>query len=170
MSWQDQGRQFHGYFGDGKGTGKQTDSDGGAPPVDAAKAPGKGARIGRVAPAPGADGAPANFSRFFDMLYKPLSDLAKDLGVPEDYILGHAAHESWYLNDHNFALNNPFGFTKAGGRNFSFPSISDAIAAYRRDYGPHISGATSPSDFAERLQGTLNGTRIQGWRKYNTQQ
>ena len=88
--------------------------------------------------------------------------------MPEDYILGHAAAESGWLDNHNLPLNNPFGYTKAGGRNLSFKSIADAVAAYRRDYGPQIQGASNPKDFAERLEGLRNGAPVPGWRRYNT--
>jgi hypothetical protein len=117
---------------------------------------------------PGAANEPRDFKRFFDTVQQPISDLAKELGVPEDYILGHAAAESGWLDNHNFALNNPFGYTRAGGRNLSFSSVADAVAAYRRDYGRQIQDATSPKDFAERLEGELNETPVPGWRRYNT--
>jgi flagellum-specific peptidoglycan hydrolase FlgJ len=119
-------------------------------------------------PAVATDGARPNFARFFDRRYQPLRDLAKELDVPVDYLLAHAAHESGYLDDHNSALNNPFGCTNAGGRNLLFPSIAEAIESYRRDYGPQIKGAASPKDFAEGLEGVLNGTPVPGWRRYNT--
>jgi hypothetical protein len=117
---------------------------------------------------PEKNGAAPNFKRFFDTLENPLRDLAKELGVPEDYLLGHAAHESSYLNDHNFPLNNPFGYTAAGKNNLSFGSIAEAIAAYRDRYGKQIKGATSDKDFAERIQGKLNGKPVPGWYEYNS--
>jgi hypothetical protein len=119
-------------------------------------------------PAPGDPRGPRDFKRFFDTLDRPVSDLAKELGVSEDYILGHAAHESGYLDNHDFPLNNPFGYTKAGGRNLSFPSITAAVAAYRNDYGPQIKGATSAEDFVQRIQSKLNGRSVPGWHVYNT--
>jgi hypothetical protein len=119
-------------------------------------------------PAPAAEGGPRDFNRFFNTVYQPLSDLAKELGVPEDYLLGHAAYESGYLDNHDFPLNNPFGYTKAGGRNLAFRSIAAAVAAYRDDYGTQIRGATSAQDFAERIEGRLAGKPVPGWRKYNS--
>jgi len=119
-------------------------------------------------PASGIKGASPDFNRFFDTLFQPLSDLAKELNVPEDYILGHAAYESGYLGNHDFPLNNPFGYTMAGGPNLSSPSIAAAVAAYRNDYGSQIKDAASARDFVERIEGRLNGNPIPGWRKYNS--
>ena len=113
-------------------------------------------------------GGSPDFKRFFDTLEQRVADLAKELGVPEDYILGHFAWESGYLNDHNVALNNPIGFTAAGKNNLSFASIDDAIKAYRDQYGQQIRGATSAQDFVERLQGKLNGKPVPGWHRYNS--
>jgi hypothetical protein len=117
---------------------------------------------------PGAANGPRDFKRFFDTVYQPLSDLAKELDVPEDYILGHSAYESGYLDNHDFPLNNPFGYTKAGGRNLAFQSIAAAVAAYRKDYGSQIRGAASAKDFVGRIQGMLEGKPVTGWRTYNT--
>jgi hypothetical protein len=101
--------------------------------------------------------------RFFDQLHKPLSDLATRLGVPESYIIGLPAYESGYLDDHNQALNNPFGLTHGGGNNLNFPTVDDAVKNWEKLYGQQVKGATSPEDFVGRLQGKLDGNPVNGW-------
>jgi hypothetical protein len=110
----------------------------------------------------------ADANRFFDQLDGPLSRLAKDLGLPEDYLLGLSAYESAYYNDHNLALNNPLGFTKAGANNIQFKSIHEALAYWKSQYGDQVRGATSAADFAQRLEGVLNGVPVPGWHRYNS--
>lgn len=111
---------------------------------------------------------PSNIDRFFDQLYSPLSRLAQDLGLPESYLLGLSAYESSYLDDHNRALNNPFGVTRAGGNNIQYKSVDDAISYWKSQYGDQVRGATSAQDFAQRLEGVLNGVPVAGWHKYNS--
>jgi hypothetical protein len=56
-------------------------------------------------------------NEFFDTVYAPIHGLAQRLGIDETWLLGLAAHESWYREPHNRALNNPFGVTHGGGPN-----------------------------------------------------
>jgi hypothetical protein len=103
-------------FGEFARATRRTATDAGA-----ASAPAKKGTAGRPpivatgTPAPADPRGPRDFKRFFDTLDRPVSDLAKELGVSEDYILGHTVHESGYLDNHDFPLNNPFGYAKAGG-------------------------------------------------------
>lgn len=112
--------------------------------------------------------APPNFKRFFDTVYAPLSRAAKQLGLPEDYLLGLSAHESGHLDDHNFEINNPLGLTHAGGRNASYPSIDRAVDYWMGEYGGQVRGATSPEDFASRMEGMRDGRQVPGWKVYNS--
>ncbi len=105
---------------------------------------------------------------FFTALDSPLTQLAGQLGAPSSYLLGLSAFENGYLDPHNTALNNPFGLTQAGGNNISFTSLSSAISYFNSLYGNQIAGATSPQDFAQRLEGVLNGAPVPGWHTYNT--
>jgi hypothetical protein len=111
---------------------------------------------------------PANISRFFDRLDAPLTRLANDLGLPERYLSGLSAYESKYYNDHNSTLNNPFGLTKAGGDNIRFRSVDEAMLYWKTQYGDQVRGATSAQDFAQRLEGMLNGATVAGWHRYNS--
>ncbi len=146
-----------------RATNAKPETNGGAP------APGRKGQTGKLPiDAPGEPKGPHLYNRFFDAVHKRISDLAKELGVNEDWILGHSAHESNYLDNHNFPLNNAFGQTNAGGRNLSFPSVADSISMYRNDYGPQIRGAASAEDFVDRIQGRLNGRPVPAWRRYNS--
>ena len=111
---------------------------------------------------------PAHVDSFFDRTHDSLVKLARELGVPATYILGLAAHESFWMNPHNTRLNNPFGLTAGGGNNLSFASIDEAIAYWSRLYGNQVRGATSPEDFVGRLLGEINGSPMPGWRRYNS--
>ena len=106
-------------------------------------------------------------NRFFDQLYAPLRGLATSLGLPENYILGLSAYESFYYENHNLALKNPFGLTHAGKDNLQFKSVDEAVAYWKSLYGDQVRGATSPQDFAQRLEGAVNGKPVPGWHKYN---
>jgi hypothetical protein len=88
--------------------------------------------------------------------------LADELGIPVGYLLALSAYESGYLDDHNAALNNPFGLTEAGGNNIKFKSIDDAIAYWKSQYGDQVRGVKSLEEFAERLRGKKDGKPVPG--------
>jgi len=92
------------------------------------------------------------FTKFFDMLYPPVHALAQRLGIDETWLLGLAAHESGWLDEHNRDLNDPFGVTHGGGPNVAYASIADAIAYWEKKYGQVVRGAANPADFAQRLR------------------
>ena len=106
--------------------------------------------------------------RFFDLLDRPLSDLAGSLGIPSSYILGLSAYQIGYYNDHNVGLNDPCRLTAGGGNNLSFDSITSPVSFWNVQYGSQVQGATSPSDFTQRLEGVLDGQPMSGWHTYNT--
>jgi hypothetical protein len=107
-------------------------------------------------------------NRFFDTLDSSLSNEAASLDLPRDYLQGLAAFETGYYDDHNRKITNPFGLTQAGRNNLSFPSEDAAIAYFMDQYGGQIRGATSPEDFAQRIQGLLDGKPVPGWHRYNS--
>jgi len=111
---------------------------------------------------------PERVDSFFTRAHGPLAKLAQELGLPESYILGLAAHESFWMDPHNTRLNNPFGLTAGGGNNLSFSSVEEAISYWVSLYGNQVRGARSPEDFAARLLGELDGARVPGWRRYNS--
>lgn len=105
-----------------------------------------------------------NPDAFFDAAYDKIHALAQRLNVNENSLLGLAAHESWYLNAHNRALNNLFGVTRAGGSNLHFASIDAAIADWEQRYGPIVRSATTAQDFVERLYEAGYNTKDRDWR------
>ena len=90
--------------------------------------------------------------KFFDTLYSPVHALAQRLGIDETWLFGLAAYESGWLDPHNRDLNDPFGVTHHGGPNVGYASIADAVAYWETRYSAVVRGATSPTDFAQRLQ------------------
>jgi hypothetical protein len=104
----------------------------------------------------------------FNVIDSGSGALASSLGLPRHYIQGLAAHESGWYDDHNCGLSNPLGLTDGGKNNLAFPSIDDAFSYFKKQYGDQVQGATSPSDFTQRLRGMLNGKPVSGWHRYNT--
>jgi hypothetical protein len=96
---------------------------------------------------------PEHVDRFFDDLYEPIKQMAADLGVHEDWLLGLSSYESGWYNAHNRALNNPFGLTRAGGNNLRFDTVQDAIELWSRTFGPQVRNASTAQEFVTKLQG-----------------
>jgi len=92
-----------------------------------------------------------NPDEFFDTVYSQFHALAQRLGIDENWLLGLAAHESYYLYPHDRELNNPFGVTRGGHSNVRYDSIDAAVAYWERRFGPVVQGATSAEEFAQRL-------------------
>ena len=78
--------------------------------------------------------------------------MAQQLNVPGNYLTGLASYESGWLDNHNFALNNMWGLTRAGGNNLSFPSIQAGNAYFTAHVGPFIQGAQTLPAFFSGLQ------------------
>jgi hypothetical protein len=89
--------------------------------------------------------------QFFDTVYDKFHALADRLKIDDTWLLGLAAHESGYLDQHNRELNDPFGATHRGRSNVQYDSIDAAIAYWERRFGPVVQGATSAEDFVQRL-------------------
>jgi len=100
---------------------------------------------------PACDDAKNNRSRFFQQL-PGISTMAQQLNVPRDYLTGLASFESGWLDNHNFALNNMWGLTQAGGNNLSFPSIQAGNNYFSTHVGPYIQGAQTLPAFFDGLQ------------------
>ena len=76
-------------------------------------------------------------------------DVAKQLNVPNNYIVGLVSYESGCLDDHNAKLNNLWGLTQAGGNNISFSSMQAGNLYFVAKAGPYIQGTqTIPSFFS----------------------
>ncbi|WP_230166652.1 hypothetical protein [Roseomonas sp. CECT 9278] len=113
-------------------------------------------------------GNPAHVDAYFDRAYEPMRALADRLGTRVEFVLGLSSYESGWLDTHNTGLNNPFGLTRAGGKNLRFDSIDAAVRYWERLYGDQVRGAATAEEFADRLLGRRNGQQVAGWRVYNT--
>jgi len=103
--------------------------------------------------------------RFYDALYDKLQAMAKRLNIPVEWLLGLAAHESGWLNEHNWPLRNPLGVTNAGGLNLCFNTFQGAIDYWERHIGPAVKGAKSVDDFLDRLHQFGYNSEDSGWRQ-----
>ena len=100
----------------------------------------------------GLAGCPKHVRDFFKDLGRPLDDLAERLRVDPTAIKALSSYESGWYNAHNRALKNPFGLTKAGGRNLRFGSVEEAVNYFEQKIGPKISDARNIDEFIEKLQ------------------
>ena len=100
---------------------------------------------GKTGPCPGFA------KKFFDSTLKVLRSLASDLNVNPLLIITHASFESGWLDAHNRALNNLFGYTHAGGRNQRFSSLQAAADAYAKHTGPVVQGSQTVDEFLGKL-------------------
>jgi hypothetical protein len=91
--------------------------------------------------------------------------MAKRLNIPVEWLLGLAAHESGWLNEHNWPLRNPLGVTNAGGLNLCFNTFQGAIDYWERHIGPAVKGAKSVDDFLDRLHQFGYNSEDSGWRQ-----
>ncbi len=103
--------------------------------------------------------------KFFDTLYVPVQVLAQRLRIDETWILGLAAYESGWLDQHNRDLDDPFGVTHRGGRNVAYDSIAEAIAYWEKRYGKVVTGAKTPTEFARRLWASGYNSATSDWRE-----
>jgi hypothetical protein len=100
---------------------------------------------GKTGPCPGFA------KKFFDSTLKVLRSLATNLNVNPLLIITHASFESGWLDPHNRALNNLFGYTHAGGRNQRFSSLQAAADAYAKHTGPVVQGSQTADQFLGKL-------------------
>lgn len=89
---------------------------------------------------------------YLDKMESILGELAKRLDISPTWIMGLSSYESGWLDDHNMSLNNPFGVTRAGGKNLEFESLQEAADYWERHYGDRVRGAKSAQEFVDRLQ------------------
>ncbi len=72
---------------------------------------------------------PANVNAFFDSQYDRISELADEMNVPPNLMLGWAAHESGWGRK-----NNLFGISTGSGKAINYPSFDDGIDACRNSH------------------------------------
>ncbi len=89
--------------------------------------------------------------RFYDCLYDKLEAMAKRLEIPVEWLLGLAAHESGWLDEHNWPLRNPFGLTAGGHNNFCFNTFRSVIDYWEKLYGQRVKGAKTVDEFLDAL-------------------
>jgi RHS repeat-associated protein len=100
---------------------------------------------GKTGPCPGFA------KKFFDSTLDVLRSLASSLSVNPLLIITHASFESGWLDAHNRALNNLFGYTHAGGRNQRFSSLQAAADTYAKHTGPVVQGSQTADEFLGKL-------------------
>ncbi len=115
-------------------------------------------------PPAGAEHKTGDPDKFFDTLYAPAHGLAQRLGIDETWILGLAAYESGWLNQHDRDLNDPFGVTHGGGRNVAYDSIAEAVAYWEKRYAHVVRGAKTSTEFVQRLWEADYNTVNKDWR------
>ncbi len=89
--------------------------------------------------------------RFYDSLYDRLQAMAKRLDIKVEWLLGLAAWESGWLDEHNWPMRNPFGLTDAGGPNLRFNAFRSAIDYWEKLFGPRVKGAKTVDAFLDAL-------------------
>ena len=105
--------------------------------------------------------------RFYDSLYDRLQAMAKRLDIKVEWLLGLAAHESGWLNEHNWPMRNPFGLTDAGGPNLHFNTFRSVIDYWEKLFGPRVKGAKTVDEFLDTLGKGKNAynSKSKDWRK-----
>ena len=111
----------------------------------------KGCEVGT--PPQGKGSTEEQRNRFYDCLYDKLEAMAKRLGIKVEWLLGLAALESSWLDEHNWALRNPFGLTESGHNNLCFNTFQSAADYWERHFGPKVKGAKSLDEFLDKLKG-----------------
>jgi hypothetical protein len=109
--------------------------------------PGAGASGG---PPAGCNDSANNRSRFFTML-PILNNAASSLNVPSNFVVGLSSFESGWLDNHNYALQNLFGLTNAGGNNLSFPSFQASANYFVSLVSPYVQNAQTIPAFLAGL-------------------
>jgi hypothetical protein len=117
-------------------------------------------------PAKQTPSCPPDKVRFFDWLYLPVRQMAKDLGTDEDFLFALAAKEGGWISDsldHNTPLNNPFGVNKINDKgeavgNKKYSTLDEAIEAWKKtgqgvSFGERVRNAKTAQEFIDRLQG-----------------
>ncbi|HME42130.1 MAG TPA: hypothetical protein VKF36_03505 [Syntrophorhabdales bacterium] len=119
---------------------------------------------------------PPDKVRFFDWLYLPIRQMAKDLNTDEDFLFALAAREGGWTDDsldHNMPLNNPFGVNKINDKgqaagNKKYSTLTEAIEDWKKtgqgtSFGERVRNAKTAQEFVDRLQG-----KNMKYRPYNT--
>jgi hypothetical protein len=94
---------------------------------------------------------PEQRKRFYDSLYDRLQAMAKRLDINVEWLLGLAAWESGWLDEHNWPLRNPFGLTDAGGPNLRFNTFRSVVDKWETLYGSRVRGAKTVDEFLNAL-------------------
>jgi hypothetical protein len=108
--------------------------------------------------------SPQDYQKWFDQVVEPLNVLAKKIPIADVmFLLAQSAHESSWLDQENFWLNNPLGVTQAGGLNLGYDSIQQAVDHWECLYADRVRGAKTIQQYINGLQGKgLAGNKKQG--------
>ena len=102
---------------------------------------------------------PPQKKAFFDALGGIFKAMGKAADTDPDFIAALSAYESGWLGQHAQGLHNPFGLTKAGGKNLSLRSYGAAASYWlyhagrdRKGYARVVSGAKTIEAFLAALR------------------
>ncbi|WP_027186878.1 glucosaminidase domain-containing protein [Desulfovibrio cuneatus] len=84
------------------------------------------------------------------------------MNIDPDYLMALASHESSWLNDHNFGLNNLFGVTNAGKRNLSYSSLGKSVEYWVKNFGERVRDS-------KNMEAFIHGLRHNGPNAYNSE-
>jgi hypothetical protein len=99
---------------------------------------------------------PPNVNAFFNAYDKPITDLANEMNVPPNYLLGLAAHESGWGQKKNL-----FGFSDSTERPYDYADPSASIDAFRNSqWFSRLQNRTDPNDFLNELVNPKGGVGV----------
>lgn len=106
---------------------------------------------------------PAHVNAFFDAYDKPITDLANEMNVPPNLLLGLVAGESSW-GQPPMGKNNLFGFSASLGRPYDYATPQASIDAFRKSqWFSRLQNKTTPDAFVDELVNNEGGKK-----KYNT--
>ncbi|MBY0241209.1 MAG: PAAR domain-containing protein [Burkholderiaceae bacterium] len=96
---------------------------------------------------------PEKVNNYFNDMYGPIRSLSIRMKTNEDLLFSLSSAECAWLDEHNRSLHNPWGLTRAGGRNLSFESFQAATDYFetKTQWGRRLRGIEVVDDFIKEL-------------------